>query len=1054
MAPPADDSLVGRVVGGKFCLRKCIGVGSSGTVYRADQTSLGRTVAVKILRPELACDDRFVRRFNAEALAASRLNHPNVVSVIDFGQTEDGLLYLVMEFLRGCTLTEIIQTEELAPDHISDLMRQVLSALEEAHACGVVHADLKADNIMVEHRRGGWDLVKVVDFGIARLTGLHDEQEDADGTICGTPEYMAPEVIGGLEPTEAADIYAVGVLLYELLVGYTPFTGAGTMEVLRRQIEDAPIPPSEREPHRVVPKVLEQAAMKALNKNPADRFQSAAALSRFLKDRATDSAPSKTILCTECGTTSVGEFKFCPECGARREEAPGEEFELEAEDVGHDEIWADERPTADLSTGEMAALVDDQEAEPASTDRGSILPLPLLGHSRELRQVVDFIAGQDRGVLHLRGERSSGASFLLRKACEEVTAAGDCVIFLSGPDPSGLSTPFYPIRAILAAILELPPLCSYEEIGLALEEMELSKRDQPGVAELFRHEGGGLFQLETPIRKREIFASTIRVLRAAGKQFSAVIAFEDFHLYDQPTQDILRQLAEGNHRSPALQVILTSDDQTEVSWPALRRIDLTPLGDKDLASLVSHFESRGQHDLITVERLRTVTGGHPGHIQQLVRFLIEGGAIEGAPETLADLVASRLDFLPSSARRILQAASIFGMETRLSDLLAMLSTSIGPIETQAAMQLLDARDLLKNQGGIVCFKNGIVREVTYESIPADVRRGLHREAGEILGASTDDPAVLGWHAEHEDAHLRAAELLTRAGDNAVHFLDDLGAASIFSRALFAARIVLLSEQSSTARLRLVAIAVKLADALRAGGELGLAHGVLEEAKEHSQEAPALRAQLLRAEAQIRAALGDIDEAITLYREAIGLAMPLFAADILTDTYLDLGTMQLRNGDRLSAVKELEEGVDIVTVGEGGSANLAPKRFWRILLRLAPLYNSIGKPEKALETAHYALKHALTSKSVIGQARARATLASILESMGQHEKASTFRKRAISDMRALGDRRTTAELLLAGERPTNSINRITPTSIQEARILAEEVGWTEGVRRTSSSNDCS
>ena len=139
---------------GKFCLRRCVGTGASGTVYQADQLALGRTVAIKILRPELTRDPRFVGRFHDEALAASRLNHPNTVSIIDYGQTEDGLLYLVMEFLRGPTLTQVLHSESLRPSRIADLVAQILSGLEEAHQAGVVHADLKADNIVVERRRG------------------------------------------------------------------------------------------------------------------------------------------------------------------------------------------------------------------------------------------------------------------------------------------------------------------------------------------------------------------------------------------------------------------------------------------------------------------------------------------------------------------------------------------------------------------------------------------------------------------------------------------------------------------------------------------------------------------------------------------------------------------------------------------------------------------------------------------------------------------------------------------------------------------------------------
>src|SRR5580704_7162284 len=183
--------LVGRVLGDKFKLTACIGIGGSGAVYRADQMTLGRTVAVKILNEELCADPKMVTRFRGEAMSASRLNHPNCVSIIDYGQAPDGLLYLAMEYVKGPTLTQLLVNENpLAVDRVCDIIAQTLHGIEEAHLAGVVHADLKADNIILDQRRAGIDVVKIVDFGIARLvTGVRDIE---DRSISGTPEYMAP----------------------------------------------------------------------------------------------------------------------------------------------------------------------------------------------------------------------------------------------------------------------------------------------------------------------------------------------------------------------------------------------------------------------------------------------------------------------------------------------------------------------------------------------------------------------------------------------------------------------------------------------------------------------------------------------------------------------------------------------------------------------------------------------------------------------------------------------------------------------------------------------
>ena len=240
--------LVGRVLGDKFKLTACIGIGGSGAVYKADQMALGRTVAVKILNEELSADSRMIKRFRDEAMSASRLNHPNCVSIIDYGQSSDGLLYLAMEYVKGPTLTQLLVNENpLAVDRVLDICIQALAGIEEAHLAGVVHADLKADNIILDQRRASVDTVKIVDFGIARLvTGVAKDPEDR--AISGTPEYMAPEVISGAPPSFASDIYAVGIILYELLAYKTPFFAGSTTEILTNHLKVQPallrVPPS------------------------------------------------------------------------------------------------------------------------------------------------------------------------------------------------------------------------------------------------------------------------------------------------------------------------------------------------------------------------------------------------------------------------------------------------------------------------------------------------------------------------------------------------------------------------------------------------------------------------------------------------------------------------------------------------------------------------------------------------------------------------------------------------------------------------------------------
>ena len=313
----ARQALLGRVLGDKYKLTACIGLGGTGAVYRADQIALGRTVAVKILSAELATDARLVKRFRDEAMAASRLNHPNTVSIIDYGQSDDALLYLVMEHLRGPTLTQLITREHPLPlGRVLDIVVQILSGIEEAHLAGVVHADLKSDNIIVDQRRAGADVVKIVDFGIARL--VHAPRDGEDRTVCGTPEYMAPEVITGAPPAFAADLYAVGIILYELLVAQTPFVASTTLEILNRQVKAEAAPLAVRRPDLTLRAELDAVLARALAKAPVERFPSAAEMREAIVAIAARQAKlEKTvdIECASCGARCAPSFRFCPECG-------------------------------------------------------------------------------------------------------------------------------------------------------------------------------------------------------------------------------------------------------------------------------------------------------------------------------------------------------------------------------------------------------------------------------------------------------------------------------------------------------------------------------------------------------------------------------------------------------------------------------------------------------------------------------------------------------------------------------------------------------------------
>jgi serine/threonine protein kinase len=294
---PRRDPLIGKVVAGRFLIEDNVGQGGMGKVYKARHLSLDRAVCLKLLKPALLEDPTLVGRFEREAKAASRLNHPNVIQVIDFGRTEDGGLFIAMEFVHGKDLRTILRDEwPLDETRLCNIIAQVLSALGEAHAHNVIHRDLKPENIMVEPRRGEPDFVKVLDFGIAKIIDSDLPLLTRADVVCGTPQYMAPEQATGSSLDNRCDLYAVGVILYQLATGHLPFDGPNSMDVLNKHVNDRPIPPRERQPNAPISESLEKLILRSLEKDPRDRPQTAEQFRQLVLGVSRRMQPTETFI--------------------------------------------------------------------------------------------------------------------------------------------------------------------------------------------------------------------------------------------------------------------------------------------------------------------------------------------------------------------------------------------------------------------------------------------------------------------------------------------------------------------------------------------------------------------------------------------------------------------------------------------------------------------------------------------------------------------------------------------------------------------------------------
>jgi serine/threonine protein kinase len=290
MAEAAAAVREGDVLQDRYRIIQRIGKGGMGEVYLAEHVAIGRKVAIKILLGNLNDKPDLAKRFLKEAQTASKLRHANVVDIIDFGHADVRTPFFVMEFLDGRDLKSVVKEERVLPwPRVRDIALQICAGLAVAHQQGFIHRDLKPDNVYLINE-GGREHVKILDFGISKA--ITDEAHDTTqtGVLLGTPEYMSPEQAQDQPLDARSDLYALGVILYRMLVGRVPFQSKAFMTVLAKHIQEPPVPPREAAPDAGIPAKVEAIVLRCLAKKPEDRYQSADALAAAL--RAVDAAPA------------------------------------------------------------------------------------------------------------------------------------------------------------------------------------------------------------------------------------------------------------------------------------------------------------------------------------------------------------------------------------------------------------------------------------------------------------------------------------------------------------------------------------------------------------------------------------------------------------------------------------------------------------------------------------------------------------------------------------------------------------------------------------------
>ncbi len=288
------DPLVGRTFNDRYKVLSLVAKGGMGKVYRAEQSPLGRICALKVLNPSYSGDKdpEFHKRFFLEASMTAKLRHPNTVMVFDYGRTEDNIYYMAMEYLEGHTLHRAIrQAGHFSEERATHILRQICRSLREAHTLGVIHRDLKPANIYLLEHGDEPDFVKVLDFGLVKNVADNSEELTQAGLRMGSPKYMAPEQISGGAVDARTDIYALGIIMYEMLAGKVPFDHASNMSVLMAHVNDEAPPIRKVNPAAKISASMEETVARAMAKAQGDRFRSMDEVLAALKRLGPNPAP-------------------------------------------------------------------------------------------------------------------------------------------------------------------------------------------------------------------------------------------------------------------------------------------------------------------------------------------------------------------------------------------------------------------------------------------------------------------------------------------------------------------------------------------------------------------------------------------------------------------------------------------------------------------------------------------------------------------------------------------------------------------------------------------
>ena len=842
-----SDPLLGRIISERYEIVSLINTGGMGVVYRAKQRSLDRPVAIKFVHPQLLGESASIQRFMEEARAVSRMNHPHVVSVIDFGRTpesEGGYLFLVMELLTGPDLAKVLGHERLLPlRRVVNIVVQTLEALAEAHHLGIVHRDVKPENIVLEPTRTGQDHVKVIDFGIAK----NDASAPVEpGLMFGTPSYMAPEQLRGAAGP-AADIYATGVVLYEMLTGQLPPKDAAPVS---DRAAEQQLDPRRAAPRRGIPEPLAAACVRALQSDPERRFPDApsfagalrAAMSGMIANEPSRIAPPSAPKRTHSATLPAPSF---------REDAPS------------------------------SASVESIPAESRAPSG-----VPLVGREDDLAWACDLLRSESPPpAIAFWGRPGIGRSRLVREVAGTAGAEGALVVTTGlPPHPSG-EVGYVGLRHIVRGLSGLTPAQIMDERSVG----PVDRWALTGLRVLFSRAKP---PAEPNVARRSAEAALAWALgramaRAAARasHFPETVdpdgnadSFDSFDLPDRPPARVLLVLDDLDRLDGASLLAIRDhlaavQGTSPLGWTVLVAsqharvvMQLSGVRERALRGL-SRDDARG---------LLTALGGpddlprSDDDIEPLYVHEIAATGEDDAsslPASLEEAIALRMAALTMGQRRILQALALVGVH-HMENLGALLRH---PGELDGALDALVSAGFVERRGAHVLLRHDIYGAVAIAGAPASVVSAIHKAAAHELRDSRQLAELRAYHAIHGVADFEAFVILEDVARQRTARGDDDGAIAALSRAVAAARVQVLLGETSAASAALGVFGRKLASALVAAERMEEAEAVLEEILSTAEPRAFTRACVLEQLALIADQRGRHEEADQRRREALHVA---------------------------------------------------------------------------------------------------------------------------------------------------------------------------------------